>query len=174
MVLNFLLVKLVIICKLKPTQLDFIVSGKKVCMFYFGELLLFFPLFVFRSEPTNAQWESASQGRIKELFKWMNRKFVSLHARNISCLLNRSNFTFHCLLNFFLLFWIVREYPEQIIAGQGTGLSNRMQWKVLKSINCLPGDRSCLWISPDAIFHPDLFIPSQGKQLQGVLRARKW
>lgn len=54
MVSNFLLVKLVIICKHEPTKLDFIVLGKKVYIFYFGVFLLFFSLFEFRSESVSS------------------------------------------------------------------------------------------------------------------------
>lgn len=67
----------------------------------------------------------------------------------------------------------MREYPEQIIAGWGTGLSNIMQLKVLKGINCRPGGRNRLQICLDEIFNPDLFILSQGKQRQGVLEDKE-
>lgn len=103
MVLNFLLVKLVIICKHKPTKLDSIVLGKKVYMLFWSFLCIFFSLFVFRNEPVSPM-SQLPKGKL-EIFlnRWKNKN-ISLYARNVNCLLNWSEFAFCSLLIFFFSF----------------------------------------------------------------------
>lgn len=152
MVLNFLLVKLVIICKYKPSELDFIVLGKKMNLL--------------------SQKDSAFPGRVRDSFLMDTRKIHFSARRDICCLESRSEVTFYSLLLNFLLCWIVRKYVQRIITRQGISLPKIIQPKVLKDINCLPGTRSYLQICLNDMLNYDLFIHSTGKTCT-VLKGRE-